>query len=103
MKNSLMPDANYLFLLMVPNYLEVGSTRSCTEEQIMDYLQNSLIAFEDKNIQWHSYAVTWDDKECAEAGDQSSHDGDDQEITEEFKSPVINTPGVMGWLTEVNI
>lgn len=99
LKNNLVPSADYLFSLMVPNYSEVGSTRRCTEEKIMDYLQDTLIAFEEENLVGHSYAVTWDDKESAEAGNQSSHGGDDQEIPEEFETPVVNIPGVMGWLT----
>ena len=60
LKNGLRPSADYLFSLMVPNYSEVGSTRRCTEENIMDYLQDTLISFEDENIEGHSYAVAWD-------------------------------------------
>ncbi len=66
----------------------------------MDYLQDSLIAFEDENLVGHSYAVTRDEKESTESWNQSCHGGsDDQEIQEEFKTPVVNIPGVMDWLT----
>ena len=100
LKNGLVPSAEYLFSWMVPNYSVVGSTRRCTEEQIMDYLQDSLIAFEDENIVGHSYAVTWDEKESTEIRNQSCHGGgDNQETHEEFQTPVVNIPGVMGWLT----
>ena len=102
LKNGLVPSADYLFSLMVPNFSEVGSRRRCTEEKIMDYLQDSLIAFEDENIVRHSYAVTWDEKESTEIRNQSCHGGgggDNQEIQEEFQTPVVNIPGVMGWLT----
>ena len=36
----------------------------CIEEQIMDDLQDSLIAYEDENIVRHSNAVTWDEKKA---------------------------------------
>ena len=75
LKNGLVPSADYLFSLMVPNYSEVGSTRRCTEEQIMNYLQDSLIAFEDENIVGHSYAVTWDEKESTKTRNESCHGG----------------------------
>ena len=99
LKNGLRPSADYLFSLMVPNYSEAGSTRRCTEEKIMDFLQDTLIAFEDENIPGHGYAVAWNDKENTEDGNQSDYYGDDEEIPAAFSTPLVSVPGVMGWLT----
>jgi hypothetical protein len=85
---------------MVPNYSEVGSTRRCTEKKVMDYLQDSLIAFEEENLVGPSYAVTWDDKESMEILNDSCHGGgSDKKIQDEFETPVVNKPGLMSWLT----
>jgi hypothetical protein len=63
----------------------------------MDYLQDTLISFEDENIEGHSYAVAWD-HEVSPDGIQSDNGGDDKEMRVEFSTPIVNIPGVMGWL-----
>ena len=42
-----LPDANYLFSLMVPTYSEKGSTKQALEVKVMDHLQDLLIKIED--------------------------------------------------------
>ena len=62
----------------------------------MDYLQDSLIAFEDEKIQGHSYAVAWNNKENSECGIQSGYcDDDDKEIQWEWKILMVSIPVVM--------
>ena len=65
----------------------------------MDLVQDTVVAFEDKNIQRHSYAVAWTEKENTEDGNTSDYYGNDEEIPAAFSASLFTVPGIIGWLT----
>ena len=58
-KNSLEPDANYLLSILKPIYSEEGSSRKKIEDSIIDFLQDTLLSFEDGRVSGYTSAVAW--------------------------------------------
>lgn len=59
LKTRLSPDADYLFALMVPQFSRNGTSRRCVEENIVDFLQDTLIAIEDQAVIGQEAVVAW--------------------------------------------
>lgn len=98
LKNGLIPNADYVFSLMVPHYSKKGTSRRCIEEELMDHLQDTLMAFEDENVTGHTVAVAWNYNDGT-AEEAPANEPAGNEVLEEFETPCVNIPGVMGWLT----
>ena len=81
-----LPDANYLFSLMVPTYSEKGSTKQALEVKVMDHLQDLLIEIEDAEtkelcdapVAWKSENETDGSKDCnvTDGSEDKGHDVD---------------------------
>ena len=88
--------ANYLFLLMFPEYSEDGTTLKQIEESIMDLLQDFLFSLEDdKIVSRYTEAMSSNDGN-AEIADTA---GSSEEGNEVFQAADLTPAGVIGWLT----
>ena len=92
-KEQSVPDANYLFSLMVPNHSENGCSRRNKEEMIMDMFQDTLFQVEDGTIEGYDVALA--EKEFNETDENA----DGNEPCVNFVTPEVSIPGVMQWLT----
>ena len=92
LNKELAPDSDYLYSLMVPQFSEEGSSRRTIEENMMDTFQDTLNAFEDKEVAGSDTTIAWnyDDDDCEDSG---------QKEEPVLESPVLTIPGVFGWLT----
>ena len=100
LKEGLTPNADYMFSLMVPQHSKEGTSRRCIEEELIDHLQDTLIAFEDENVTGHTVAMAWNYELQDGFNEETVIDETFGEaVSEEFESPSVNIPGVMGWLT----
>ena len=96
LKTRLSPDADYLFALMVPRFSRNGTSRRCTEENVFDFLQDTLIAIEDKAVTGQQAVAAWNYDEEKTEGEAEVSNG---EVEEVYETPCVNIPGVMAWLT----
>ena len=89
LNKELVPDADYLYSLMHPQFSEEGSTKRVIEEAMMDAFQDTLNAFEDKEVTGSTSTIAWNYDDGCE-----SYDGKDVLV-----SPDLTVPAVFGWLT----
>ena len=75
LKTRLSPDADYLFALMVPRFSRNGTSRRCTEEKVLDFLQDTLIAIEDKAVTGQQAVVAWNYDEQKTEGEAEVSNG----------------------------
>ena len=68
-------------------------SRGVVEEKIVDYFLDFLLSLEDENVTGYSAALAWnyEDIQDQDVGESSGK--------EEFHSPELTAPAVMGWLT----
>ena len=97
-------DANYLFSLMVPEYSPEGSSKRCTEEIIMDHLQDFLFKLEDEQVSFKDSADdtdTFHDSFAPQVTPNTDNDAIVDETAEnvQLSKPSLSPAGVMGWLT----
>ena len=104
-KEQTVPDANYLYSLMMSTYSSVASSRLVIEESIMDFLYDNHQVFEDKIISGNAARVACRYTDYAGAdrgteqdgkGDEESKEKEDEEI---FEQAELTIPAGMGWLT----
>lgn len=98
---SLVPDANYLLSILNPIYSEEGSSRKQIEDNMIDFLQDTLLSIEDGRATGHSSAVAWnysdDSKQPPECEADVKISSPPPE--ERFQTPELSIPSVMQWLT----
>ena len=95
LKKDVTSDADYLFSLLELQYSRLGTSRRCFEEDIVDFFQDTLNAYESGNMTGHLTAIASNYKEEDEINDENV----DQQGNEVLESPTLSVPGVMGWLT----
>jgi hypothetical protein len=91
LNKELAPDSDYLYSLMVPEFAEEGSSRRTIEESMMDAFQDTLNAFEDREVKGFDTIIAWNyDDACEDSGEK------EEPVS---VSPDLTIPGVFGWLT----
>eukprot|EP00112_Aurelia_sp_Birch-Aquarium-sp1_P017834 Seg4174.3 transcript_id=Seg4174.3/GoldUCD/mRNA.D3Y31 product="hypothetical protein" protein_id=Seg4174.3/GoldUCD/D3Y31 len=94
-------NANYLFSLLKPNLSKKGTSRRAVEEQMMDFMQDLIFSFEDKQISGHEAAFAWNYQHVDEQIPEFLQLANDLPIvdTEQMQSASADVKGLMGWLT----
>lgn len=94
-------DANYLFSLLKPNLSKKGTSRRAVEEQMMDFMQDFIFSFEDKQISGHEAAFAWNYQHVDEQIPEFLQQANDLPAadTEQMQCASADVKGLMGWLT----
>ena len=83
-----IPDADYLYSLLMPQFAEKGSNKREIEEKMMDIFQDFLFKVEDELIAPQTSIAAWD------------HPIEDTEKPEEHvHQSVVTIPRLLGWFT----
>ena len=96
---NILPDADYLFSIITPVYSSSGCSRRTVEEKMMDYLQDTIIAFEDEHLSGSKAAIAWNDKKGDADSDEEVSESLKETKGEVFEAPCLSVPKLMGWLT----
>ena len=93
---NILPDADYLFSIISPVYSSFGCSRRSVEERMIDYLQGTIIAFEEENLAGLKAAVAWNDKRGSDDSDEEDGDSLKQIKVKVFEIPCLSVPELMG-------